>query len=265
MNTIVIFVILAIIQGLTEPLPVSSSGHLVIFKQFFDLVSDNAVLEIMLHVGSLFAIILFYFKDIKQLVINNLAFIFKGEKEFAKDFDFAIKLVIATIPAGIIGLLFKDAITVTLNDVKWVGWFYLITTALLILPKLFKPSTKQITHKNSFLIGCAQALALLPGVSRSGSTIASSMALGINPEDGMKFSFFMFIPIAIIVIASGSIDLIRSAPDLELLIAYGVAIIVSFFVTYYAMRWLSIIIKKDKYHYFAGYTFILSLIILFFL
>jgi undecaprenyl-diphosphatase len=265
MNTIIIFVILAIIQGLTEPLPISSSGHLVIFKTFFDLVSDNAILEIMLHVGSLFAIILFYFKEIKSLVLNNLAFVFKKEKQFHSDFIFALKLIIATIPAGIIGLLFKDVITLTLNDVKWVGWFYLITTLLLLLPKLIKPSTKPISFKNSFLIGCAQALALLPGVSRSGSTIASSMALGIKPEEGMKFSFFMFIPIAIIVIASGSLDLIASSPDLELLIAYGVAIIVSFFVTYYAMRWLSIIIKKDKYHYFAAYTLILSLIILFFL
>jgi undecaprenyl-diphosphatase len=265
MNTVIIFVILAIIQGLTEPLPVSSSGHLVIFKQFFDIVSDNAVLEIMLHVGSLFAIILFYYQEINQLVINNLAFIFKGKKEFSKDFDFALKLVIATIPAGIIGLLFKDAITLTLNDVKWVGWFYLITTALLLLPKLIKPSIKPISYKNSLIIGCAQALALLPGVSRSGSTIATSMALGINPEDGMKFSFFMFIPIAIIVIASGTFDLIASNPNLELLMAYGVAIIVSFLVTYYAMRWLSLIIRKDKYHYFALYTLILSLVILFFL
>lgn len=265
MNTVIIFVILAIIQGLTEPLPVSSSGHLVIFKHFFDLVSDNAVLEIMLHAGSLLAIIVFYFDEIKMLTLNNLAFIFKGDKKFHKDFEFALKLVLATIPAGIIGLLFKDEITATLNNVKWVGWFYLITTVLLILPKIIKPSAKPLSYQNTFVIGCAQALALLPGVSRSGSTIASSMALGINPEEGMKFSFFMFIPIAIIVIASGSIDLIASSPNLELLIAYGVAIIVSFMVTFYAMRWLSIIIKKDKYHYFALYTLILSLIILFFL
>ena len=265
MNTILIFVILAIIQGITEPLPVSSSGHLVIFKHFFDLMSDNAILEIMLHAGSLFAIILFYFKDIKSLFVNNLSFIFRKEASHKEDFIFAVKLIIATLPAGIIGLLFKDAITAALNDVKWVGWFYLITTGLLILPKIIKPSSKPLSMMHSFIIGCAQAVALLPGVSRSGSTIATSMALGIKPEEGMKFSFFMFIPIASIVILSGSIDLVRSAPDLTLWIAYGVSIIVSFLVTYYAMRWLSYIIKKDKYHYFALYTLTLSLFILFFL
>lgn len=265
MNTILIFVILAVIQGFTEPLPVSSSGHLVIVKHYFDMVSENAILEIMLHAGSLFAIILFYFKDIKLLFLNNLSFIFKKETTYKDDFVFAVKLVIATLPAGIIGLLFKDAITSTLNDVKWVGWFYLITTGLLILPKLIKPSSKPLSMIHSFIIGCSQALALLPGVSRSGSTIATSMALGIKPEEGMKFSFFMFIPIASIVILSGSIDLVRSAPDLTLWIAYGVSIIVSFLVTYYAMRWLSFIIKKDKYHYFALYTLMLSLFILFFL
>lgn len=265
MNTILIFVILAVIQGFTEPLPVSSSGHLVIVKHYFDMVSENAILEIMLHAGSLFAIILFYFKDIKLLFLNNLSFIFKKETTYKDDFVFAVKLVIATLPAGIIGLLFKDAITSTLNDVKWVGWFYLITTGLLILPKLIKPSSKPLSMIHSFIIGCSQALALLPGVSRSGSTIATSMALGIKPEEGMKFSFFMFIPIASIVILSGSIDLVRSAPDLTLWIAYGVSIIVSFLVTYYAMRWLSYIIKKDKYHYFALYTLMLSLFILFFL
>ncbi len=265
MNTILIYVILAIIQGITEPLPVSSSGHLVIFKHFFDLMSDNATLEIMLHAGSLFAIILFYFKDIKTLFFNNLSFIFKKDVSFKEDFIFAVKLVIATIPAGIIGLLYKDAITSALNDVKWVGWFYLITTGLLVLPKIIKPSSKPLSMMHSFIIGCSQAVALLPGVSRSGSTIATSMALGIKPEEGVKFSFFMFIPIASLVIVAGSIDLVQSAPDLTLWIAYGVSILVSFVVTYYAMRWLSYIIKKDKYHYFAIYTLALSLLILFFL
>ena len=135
MNTIIIFIILAIVQGITEPLPVSSSGHLVIVKHFFDIVSDNAILEIMLHAGSLGAIIVFYFEDIKSLVINNLLFVFKKQKEFVEDFNFALKLVIATIPAGIIGLLFKDEITSALSNIRWVGFFYLITTLLLLLPR----------------------------------------------------------------------------------------------------------------------------------
>lgn len=265
MNTLIIFIILAIVQGLTEPLPVSSSGHLVMLKHYFDLVSDNAILEIMLHLGSLIAIILFYLDDIKTLVINNLSYILKKDESKQDDFIFAMKLVVATMPAAVIGLLFRDAITLTVNNVRFVGWFYLITTVLLILPKLVKPSNKKMGFINSIIIGFAQALALLPGVSRSGSTIATSMVLGIRPEEGMKFSFFMFIPIAIIVIASGTFDLLQSAPDLEILLAYGVAIIVSFIVTFYAMRWLSLIIKKNKYHYFAAYTFTLSLIILFFL
>lgn len=264
MNTIIIFIILALIQGVTEPLPISSSGHLVIFKHFFNIVSDNAILEIMLHAGSLVAIIVFYFKDIKLLAINNYLFIFKKQKNFIEDFNFALKLVIATIPAGIIGLLFKDEITLTLSNVRLVGFFYLITTLLLLIPRLLKPSTQPITFTRSVIIGFAQALALLPGVSRSGSTIATSMALGIKPQDAMKFSFFMFIPIATIVIASGTYDLIQSSPDNTLLIAYFISTLVSFAVTYYTMRWLTFVINKNKYHYFAFYTFVLSLIILFF-
>lgn len=264
-DKIVIFVIMAIVQGVTEPLPISSSGHLVLLKHYFDLVSDNVILEIMLHLGSLIAIIAFYFKDIQTLFMHNVQFIFKKDVSKRSDFDIALKLVIATIPAALIGLTFREAITLTTNNIRYVGWFYLITTLVLLLPKLIKPASTLLGFPQALIIGFAQALALLPGVSRSGSTIATSMLLGVKPEVGMKFSFYMFIPIAIIVIASGTFDLMLSSPSMELWIAYGIAIIVSFFVTYYAMAWLSHIIKKDKYHYFAGYTLLLSLIILFFL
>ena len=162
-------------------------------------------------------------------------------------------------------LLFKDEITSALSNIRWVGFFYLITTLLLLLPRFLKPSTHPITFPRALIVGFAQALALLPGVSRSGSTIATSMALGIKPQDAVKFSFFMFIPIAIIVIAAGTYDLIQSSPDFMLLLAYFISILVSFAVTYYAMRWLTFIIKKNKYHYFAFYTLALSLFILFFL
>lgn len=264
-DKILMFVIMAIVQGLTEPLPISSSGHLVLLKHYFDLVSDNVILEIMLHLGSLVAVIVFYFNDIKTLILNNLTFIFRRDESKRSDFELAIKLVIATIPAAIIGFTFREAITLTTNNVRYVGWFYLITTSVLLLPKLIKPSTTKLGKTQAVIIGFAQAMALLPGVSRSGSTIATSMFLGVKPAEGVKFSFFMFIPIAFIVIASGTFDLIQSSPSTELLVAYGIAILVSFFVTYFAMSWLSLIINKNKYHYFAGYTFLLSLIILFFL
>src|SRR5690554_1913521 len=121
MKTLFLFILLAIIQGLTEPIPVSSSGHLVIAQALFNIESTDATLEILLHLGSLGAIIVFYYQDIKGLIVDNVDFIFKKDKIKKPAFDYALKLVIATIPAGIIGILFKDTIEETLSNPRVVG------------------------------------------------------------------------------------------------------------------------------------------------
>lgn len=258
-----IFIILAIIQGLTEPIPVSSSGHLVLAQALFQIESNDATLEILLHLGSLIAIILFYYKDIKQLILDNWDFIIKRNFSKRSEFDFLIKLIIATIPAGLIGLLFKDAIEATLSQPRVVGYTLLFTAFMLASTYLVTKTKKRpINGFRALIIGIGQAIALLPGVSRSGLTTSTALLVKTDPAEAMRFSFLLFIPIATLVMLVG-VPEILSQPDFsQYAVSYLVATIVSGIVTFYAMHLVKIVLKSRKYHLFSLYCATIGIIVL---
>jgi undecaprenyl-diphosphatase len=264
MKSFWIIIFLAVIQGLTEPIPVSSSGHLVLAQALFGIESNDATLEILLHGGSLIAVILFYFTDIKGLIVDNIGFVFQRKKDKKPAFDYAVKLVIATIPAGIIGLLFKDTIEEALSNPRVVGFTLLFTATILASTYLVsKKPKKEITPMRALIIGIAQAIALLPGVSRSGMTTSTAMLTQAKPEDAMRFSFMMFIPIATLVMLIGIPEILAKPDFSEYTISYLVAIIVSGVVTFYAMRLVKLVLKSRKYHWFSLYCALLGILVLF--
>ncbi len=266
-----LYLILGIVQGITEPLPVSSSGHLVLAKSLFGVETEGgAVFELVVHAGSLIAVLLFYKKDFIDLFkgfFTELPIYFKSkdnaEKKGLSHFHYGMKLILATIPAGIIGLLFKDQITTLLSSPLSVGISLIITGTLLSIAHNTKPSkseTREPGYRSAFVIGLSQMIALLPGISRSGTTNATGMILGYNVKQSMKFAFFMFIPIATLAVLSGIPDLLKMSNLASEAFPLFIAFIASGITTYFAMRLLFLILKEKKLNYFAYYCFIVGTI-----
>lgn len=256
------YLILGIVQGITEPLPVSSSGHLVLAKALFGIETEGgALFELVVHAGSLIAVLYFYKKDFFSLFngfFKELPIFFKSknndEKKQLKHFHYGIKLIVATIPAAIVGLIFKKQISGLLSSPFAVGVSLIVTGFLLAIAhntQTTKNEHVEPGYRSALAIGIAQVFALLPGISRSGTTNATGMVLGYDIKQSMKFAFFMFIPIATLAILSGIPDLLKLNPA-EILPLF-VAFVASTITTFFAMRLLYFILKERKLNYFSFY------------
>ena len=182
-------ILLGFIQAITEFLPISSSGHLVIAQKVLGIESKDLILEIILHMGTLFSIILYFWNDIKNIIIKS---VIKKEKD---SLLFILKVIVATIPASIVGILFKDSLTQYFDSLIYVSVAFIITGSILFITRFSKNKIKDISFFIAIVIGISQVLALFPGISRSGITIATALLLGIKSEDAARFSFFMAIPV----------------------------------------------------------------------
>jgi undecaprenyl-diphosphatase len=243
-------IILGVVQGITEWLPISSKSHLLIAQNLLG-VSPPIIYDLMLHMGSLLAVFLFFWKDIWGL-ING---VIRSDKESLKLAGF---IILGTIPIVIVGLLFQDTIKVLLNSLIVMGWCFLLTAFILFMSKY--PSTKKnvLTWKNSLIIGISQVLALLPGISRSGTTISTGMMLGVKRDVAARFSFLIFIPA---ILGATILEL----KDLHLVESTGVLIVgflAAFITGYLTLKLLMTIINKNKFSWFSIYCLILGLIIL---
>jgi len=174
-------IILGLIQGITEFLPVSSSGHLVIFKFLLGVPSPGAATEITLHVATAIAVIIVLFRDFGSLL----------------NWRYLGLLALGLAPAAIAGLVFKDVIESSFDNPVPVGLFLVLTGGLLLATRWVKPRPSALNWWRVLLIGLAQVCTLLPGISRSGTTIAVALLLGIEPEEAFRFSFFMLLPAVI--------------------------------------------------------------------
>jgi len=196
--------ILAIIQGLTEFLPVSSSGHLVFGEALLSTHSfgNSIAFELVVHLGTFLAVLVIFWKDI----INLANVFFRGlvkpanwsnEYQTNSDFKISVLMLLAMLPAGVAGLLLRDQISELFSQPFMVSIALLFTGSMLLSTKFFKKSDKQIDVKKALLIGFAQALALVPGISRSGSTISMALVLGVKQEQAARFSFIMVLPLIV--------------------------------------------------------------------
>ena len=262
------YLILAIIQGFTEPIPISSSGHLIIFKSILNSgVLNDLNFEIILNFGSLIAIVIYFWSDIKELFIDFFTYIFKRNKKSYKNFKYCMLVIVGTIPAGIIGLIFKDTIEELLNTVKVVGIALLVTSIFLYIIRNIKGSKedKDITYIDALIIGLFQAVALLPGISRSGATIVGSMFRGLKRDVAFKFSFILYIPISLATMLLGVKDLMEANININMWITYLIAMIVSGIITFISTKWFNNIMKSGKLIYFSIYCLIVGLLVIIFL
>lgn len=261
------YLFLAIIQGFTEPIPVSSSGHLVIFKNLINSdVLNDLNFEIILNFGSLIAIVIFFFDDIMAIIKDFFAYIKTKDKKYYGNFKYAWLIVIGTIPAGLLGLIFKDVIESALGGVKIVGFALLVTALFLFLIRKIKGTKddKDITYLDAVTIGLFQAVALLPGISRSGSTLVGGMFRDLKRDAAFKFSFMLYIPISLATMVLGVKDLIETNISINLWMCYLVCMIVSGIITYFSTKLFNGIIKTGKLIYFVWYCIIVgSLVVIF--
>lgn len=261
------YIVLAIIQGFTEPIPISSSGHLIIFKSILNSgVLNDLNFEIILNFGSLIAIVVYFWKDIIELIKDFFLYIKTKDKKYYSNFKYCLLVIIGTIPAGIIGLLFKDSIEELLKGVKIVGIALIVTAIFLYLIRNIKGNKedKDITFIDAIIIGLFQSVALLPGISRSGATIVGGMFRDLKRDVAFKFSFILYIPISLATMILGVKDLIETNISVGLWITYFIAMIISGIITYIATHWFNGILKRGKLIYFVIYCLIVgSLVILF--
>lgn len=256
------FLLLGLFQGLTEPIPISSSGHLLIAQYFLDVEIEGSVstFALLVNTASLIAVLLIYRKDIQRLIINGLRFFKEKNDETTRDFMFIVYLVVATIPAAIIGVLFQDAIDDYLSTIVTVGITLVITGVALWLIRDIHGNRKDgnMTMKDAIIIGLAQAVALIPGISRSGATIVAAMARGINQETALRFSFLLFIPISLGGGFLSISDILNDDNLSTLAVPYIMAFVGSLIASYFSLKWFMNIMAKGQLKYFAIYCFVVG-------
>lgn len=277
-------IVMAMIQGLTEFLPVSSSGHLALFKILFDVKTDTGILyDVLLHVGTLVAICMVYYKDIGKLFIEgccivrdvfvNVVIFFRNKiKKETERYrrivsngyrKFVMLVIVSTIPTGVIGFFGKDAVTMA-SEILIVPGICLIITAILLLIADHKKDggklPKNVTYTNAFSVGIAQGVATLPGLSRSGTTITACLLCGYQRNFAVKYSFIMSIPAILGALVLelkdiGTMDIASTE-----LVYYVIGMLVAAVVGYVCIKIMLVIVRKKKFTFFAIYCLLVGMI-----
>jgi len=250
-------IILGVIQGLTEFLPVSSSGHLEIAKA---ILGDNSLPQESL----IFTVVLHFATALSTLVIfkNEIGQIIKGLFQFKwnEELQFSLKIILSMLPAVVVGLFFEDQFEAFFGgQILLVGFMLIITALLLLFADKAKNTTKKVSFFNAFVIGISQALAILPGISRSGATIASSVLLGVDRTKAARFSFLMVVPL---IFGKISKDVLSGTINFESnqIGVLAVGFIAAFIAGLFACKWMIALVKKSKLSYFALYCFIVGVL-----
>lgn len=276
-------VILGLVQGLTEFLPVSSSGHLAILKYIFNISDIGITFDIFLHVGTLIAVFVVYYKDIGRLIknfvfmigcifynlyawIRNLSIRYDEDKipykKVVSNFykRFVLLAIVSTIPVGIVGILFEDYIEKVSAGLLIPGICLLITGVVLLLAEALpggKKNARNMSYKNAVFIGVCQACAVFPGISRSGSTISASLMAGLDRSFAVKYSFILSIPailgaalVSCLDIATGEVVVATNEIGM-----YAVGMIVAAVVGFIAIKVTLAVVKKRKFKWFSLYCF----------
>jgi len=264
-------IILGIVQGLTEFLPVSSSGHLVILQNFMGISEGSLEFAIVLHLGTLLAVVIAYYESVWNMIKQFFLMLFdlitlKGPGfEKSKYRKYIVYILMASIPAGIVGVLFEDFISEKFGSLIVVGFTLLVTGFLLLLgDTLGKRNRKPIEELGplkSFLVGIFQMFAITPGISRSGSTIVGGLLCGLKKEEAVEFSFLMSIPAvlgSLLLKVKDIISIGASTSFVPLIIGFLCALVIG----YFSIVLLNNIVKKGKLYYFSIYCWILGLALL---
>jgi len=259
--------ILGLVQGLTEFLPVSSSGHLAIFKRILgtETFSVSLTMDILLHVGTLVAVFMVYYKDIWALVREFFCMLWdlvRGKPDFSTPYRrFVLMVLLGSVPAAFAGVIVKDAISTL--PLFCVGIALFVTALLLWLSDRIVGSHKTMASASlpsALLVGLFQAVAILPGISRSGSTIVGARLAGYSREFAVKFSFILSVPAILGAALLDGIDILQGAAPA---IAIGPALlgmVVAALSGFLAIRLLIRLVQKSKFHYFAYYCMLAGIV-----
>ncbi len=240
-------IILGCVQGLTEFLPVSSSGHLVVTQHFLHISENVVFLDTFLHLGTILALYVFFYKDIIKTFKTPKILLYIG---------------IVTVITGFIGIVFKKPLEELFNSIRDTALQLIVNGIILLLIPFFKERQKPIKLPDSIIMGLAQAAAIIPGISRSGATIASLLARGINKDDAFRFSFIASIPaiLGAFILEAKDID-IKNIPYTIKDMSAG--IISAFMFGILALFILKNTIKNNKIHYFGYYCLIFGIILIY--
>jgi undecaprenyl-diphosphatase len=249
-------ILLGLIQGLTEFLPVSSSGHLVVFQNLLGLREPGVTLEVLLHFGTLLSVLYIFRKDFVAL------FGFIKDKEQR---HLLLMLAIGVAVTGIIGLTVRDFVETAFKSTLLVGFMLIVTGGLLLLLTYIQVGTKNINemkYSDALLIGFMQALAIIPGISRSGSTIVSALWRGLNRESAIRYSFMMAVPVIMGATIIETKNLFVTGIDTSMLMNYVLGGLTAFISGIIAIKTFIKLLARNKFHYFAYYCWALGLMII---
>ena len=253
-------IILGIIQGLTEFLPVSSSGHLELAKFILgdeSMPEESLLMTVVLHAATALSTVVVFWKEIKEIFAGILQF------KWNKEFQFSLKIILSMVPAALVGIFFDEEIDIFFGgQILLVGSMLLITGLLLFLADKAQKTEKDTSFGHALLIGLAQAIAILPGISRSGATISTSVILGIDRERAARFSFLMVVPLIFGKMADdilgGSISM-----DVATVLPLSIGFISAFLTGLIACKWMIQLVKKSQLKCFAYYCFVVGTIAVF--
>ena len=247
--------ILGIIQGLTEFLPVSSSGHLELGKVLLgdeSLPEESLLFTVVVHAATALSTVVVFRKDILEILKGLLQFKWNEESQFS------VKIIVSMMPAAVIGVLFNDQIEALFNrQILLVGVMLVLTGLLLFLADRAKKTEKQVGFGQAQIIGISQAIAILPGISRSGATISTSVLLGIDREKAARFSFLMVVPLILGKIAKDLLDGNISS-ELTNVMPLAVGFTAAFISGLVACTWMISLVKKSQLRYFSYYCFVVG-------
>lgn len=270
MIEIIKYVIFGLVQGLTEPLPISSSGHLVVLRYLFNTNTfDDLTFEILLNFASFLAIFFLFRRDIFRLIESFFRYIFKPESrkdsKIKQDFKYAWLIVLGSVPAAIGGIFLKDFIEGKLGNIKILGVAFLITALMLFLVRKIDGSKKDrdLTVADAIIIGLFQLVALVPGISRSGSVLVGCLLRKLDRDSALRYAFMLYLPVSVGSFILSAKDLM--AIDGSLILPYGLGFLAAMVMTYFASLWFFGIVKKGRLAKFSIYLIILGLTILIFL
>lgn len=279
--TLIQAIFMGIIQGITEFLPVSSSGHLALFKQLFNVDEPGMFYDILLHLGTLVAVFAVYYKDIWKMIVEGLSIcrdaimnvftfiknmVTRANKPYRQIITnsyrkFVMLVIVSTIPTGIIGVVAKDLVELA-GQILIIPGICLIITAIILFIADHLPdgnkTPKNVTYTNAFIIGICQGIATLPGISRSGTTITACLASGYNRKFAVKYSFIMSIPaiLGAVVLDFKDIDLsILSKAEIT---NYVVGTLVAAIVGYICIKAMLIVVRNKKFTIFSIYCLIVG-------
>ncbi|UOE96115.1 undecaprenyl-diphosphate phosphatase [Alkalihalobacillus sp. LMS39] len=261
--------IFGLVQGITEFLPISSTAHIVITQLVFGYAFPGLAFEVYLHIASVLAVILYFRKDLLDVIKGFFSFFSKKTPENKVHFFFGLYILVATILTGGLGIVLKDVFSETMKTPYFIAGALAITgLSLIFIERFYKYGSrteKDMTFLDSIIVGLGQTLAVFPGISRSGATLVTALLAGLNRDTAVRYSFLLSIPVIL-----GSVVLAVDELGSGMFSAIGAPALIVSFITTFIFSWIGIVwligfLKKSKLIYFAIYCFVVAILVALFI